>query len=82
MAELDSSDNFGLEKLFISCTPIFETETMFRGSVVCMRTSIREQITTLSMASQEEWAAIVKIVKRNSIRTQRQTGIHMQISGN
>ena len=29
---MDFSDNFGLEKLFISCTPIFETETMFRGS--------------------------------------------------
>ena len=30
MAEMDSSDNFGLEKLFISSTPIFETEKMFR----------------------------------------------------
>ena len=30
---MDFPGNFGLEKLFISCTPIFETETMFRGSV-------------------------------------------------
>ena len=34
MAEMDFSGNFGLEKLFISCTPIFESETMFRGSVL------------------------------------------------
>ena len=44
---MDSSDNFGLKKLFISFTPIFEAETMFRGSVIYKRKYILTSRKTL-----------------------------------